>query len=125
LPDQTTDKPIEYPPGDWAIIELFGHTTMVGRIAEVDRYGTKMLAIEPLFDGKLLPVVFHGGAAIYRETPCSAEIAFRRQPTRDYQLPPAVRATLPAGLLEGSVTDMGDERDTEMSDNDYCEGDEP
>lgn len=120
---EAADKLIEYPAGDWAIIELFGHTTMVGRVAEVERYGTKMLAIEPLFDDKLLPVVFHGGAAIYRETPCSAEIAFKRQPRHDYQLPPAIRSTLPVGLLEGSVADMGDERDTEMHHNDYSEDD--
>lgn len=28
----------EYPAGDYAIIELFGHTTLVGRIAVVHAY---------------------------------------------------------------------------------------
>jgi hypothetical protein len=62
---------VEYPPGEYAIVELFGHTTLVGRIAEVERFGTKMLAIEPLYDGQLLGCVFHGGASIYRLTPCT------------------------------------------------------
>ena len=38
-----------YPPGDYAIVELLGHTTLVGRITEVEKFGTKMLAIETLF----------------------------------------------------------------------------
>ena len=94
--------PETMPPGEYAIVELFGHTTLVGRIAEVERFGTKMLAIEPLFGGALLDPVFHGGAAIYRLTPCSAEIAWKEQPRREYQLPPSIRVTIPAALLAAS-----------------------
>jgi hypothetical protein len=89
----------EYPPGDYCIVELFGHVTLVGRYTEVEQFGTKMLAIEPLFDGTLLPVAFHGGAAIYRLTPCSAKVAFEQQPTHTYQLPLAIKAIVPAALL--------------------------
>jgi hypothetical protein len=90
----------DLPDGDYAIVELFGHTTLVGRIEEVQRFGTKMLAIQPLFDGELLGPILHGGAAIYRLTPCSREIAWDRQPTRGYQLPAAIRAIVPnIGLL--------------------------
>lgn len=94
-----TLPPAELPPGEYAIVELFGHTTLVGRIAEIERFGAKMLAIEPLFKNMLLPVVFHGGAAIYRLTPCSAQIAWERQPTRDYQLPPSILSIVPVALL--------------------------
>jgi hypothetical protein len=93
----------EYPPGNYAIVELFGHTTLVGRVSEVERYGTKMLAIEPLFADVLLPVVFHGGAAIYRETPCSADVAFARQPRHGYQLPPALAAIVPPAMIEATA----------------------
>ena len=85
--------------GEWCIVELMGHMTLVGRYAEVERFGIKMLAIEPLFNGELLGVVFHGGAAIYRLTPCSAEIAYKEQPRHVYQLPAAIRATVPDALL--------------------------
>ena len=91
--------PADLAPGEYAIVELFGHTTLVGRIAEVERFGSKMLAIEPLFAGNLLPCVFHGGAAIYRLTPCSPEVAWRRQPRSNYQLPPAILAIVPVLLL--------------------------
>lgn len=85
--------------GEYAIVELFGHTTLVGRISEVERFGAKMLAIEPLFNGRLLDPIYHGGAAIYRLSPCSREIAWKRQPTDSWQLPPAIRAVLPLDAL--------------------------
>ncbi len=87
------------PPGEYAIVELFGHTTLVGRIVEVERFGSKMLAIEPLFNRVLLPPVFHGGAAIYRLTPCSPAVAWNRQPTQQYELPPTIFATIPPTAL--------------------------
>lgn len=89
------EKQTELPDGEYAIVELFGHTTLVGRINEVERFGTKMLAIEPLFNGVMLGPVFHGGAAIYRLTPCSKGIAQARQPSQGYELPPSIRATVP------------------------------
>jgi hypothetical protein len=95
--DQNAAAP---PPGEWAIVELFGHTTLVGRITEVERFGAKMMAIEPLFRDTLLPMVLHGGAAIYRLTPCSAEVAFAKQPRHAYQLPTAINCIVPPLLLE-------------------------
>lgn len=95
----TDDTPAHLPAGEYAIVELFGHTTLVGRIAEVERFGAKMLAMEPLFAGTLLPPIYHGGAAIYRLTPCSAEVAAARQPRHEWQLPSAVRCIVPPGLL--------------------------
>ena len=89
----------DFPPGDYCIAELFGHTTLVGRFAEVELFGSKMLAIEPLLNSVLLPVVYHGGAAIYRLSPCSAEVAYKHQPTESYHLPPSIRAIIPAALL--------------------------
>ncbi|MBW6399997.1 hypothetical protein KPL78_19205 [Roseomonas sp. HJA6] len=106
-----TDQSAAYPPGEWAIVELFGHTTLVGRIALVERFGAKMLALEPLFGGELLPAVFHGGAAIYRLTPCSAEVAHARQPREPWQIPAPIRAILPAAMLAAPVTEADPEDD--------------
>ena len=119
------DNTRNHPPGDYCILELFGHMTLVGRFCEVERFGTKMLAIEPLFNSILLPAVFHGGAAIYRLTPCSAEIAFKKQPTQGYQLPPSINAIVPAEMLPAPEThrsnvwsDDPDEVDHESIDDD-------
>lgn len=108
----------EFPPGEYAIVELFGHTTLVGRISEVERFGAKMMALEPLFRSVLLPAVLHGGAAIYRMTPCTAEQAFSKQPKHDRQLPVSIRCILPAAMLEAP----GDVVDAETSEEDGGDG---
>ena len=87
------------PDGEYAIVEILGYSTLVGRIAEVERFGTKMMAVECLFRGELLPVIFQGGASIYRMTPCSKAVAWHRGPKHTYQLPPAVAAIVPPELL--------------------------
>lgn len=87
------------PAGEYAIVEIMGHRTMVGRVEEVERFGVKLLQIEPLLADKLLAPVMIGGASIYQFTPCSAAIAAERAPKEERQLPPSVRAVIPAGLL--------------------------
>lgn len=93
----TSDTPVAppLPDGDYAIAEIMGHSTMIGRYAEVERFGTKMLAIEPIWEDALLPAVFVGGSSLYRFTPCSKEVAQKRQPRSRMYLPDALRATLP------------------------------
>lgn len=93
----TSDTPVAppLPDGDYAIAEIMGHSTMIGRYAEVERFGTKMLAIEPIWEDALLPAVFVGGSSLYRFTPCSKEVAQKRQPRSRHYLPDALRATLP------------------------------
>lgn len=101
---ETVEVKAERPPGEYCIVELMGHTTLVGRYAEVERFGTKMLAIEPLFAGTMLPPIFHGGSSIYRLTPCSAEVAYANQPTQEYQIPPTIRAIVPVTVLPAPET---------------------
>ena len=91
-PTKGTDFMKSLPSGDYCILELFGHITLVGRYREVEMIGTKMLAIEPLFCDELLPVVFHGGASVYRLTPCEAETARKYQPRE-------IRTNVPVALL--------------------------
>jgi len=102
---QIIDEVSRLPEGEYAIVELLGlgHSTLVGRISEVERFGTKMLAIEVLFNGMLLPVVFQGGASIYRLTPCPPEVAWAKHPDRPHQLPLAIAAIVPSGLLPGPI----------------------
>ncbi len=97
-----TSTLVELPPGRYAIVDLFGHTRLVGRIEEVEMYGTKMMAIEVLFRDVLLPPVFYGGAAIYGLTPCSDEVASAHQPRFDYQIPAAIRCIVPPLLLKAA-----------------------
>ena len=94
-----TATPAPLPEGEYAIVEVLGHRTYVGRVTEVSRFGASLMSIEPLFNDRLLPAVLVGGGSIYQFTPCSAEIARQRQPKNDYQLPASIRAALPPDML--------------------------
>lgn len=83
------------PQGEYAIVEALGHRTLVGRVSEVERFGTKMLQVEPMFGDVMLAPVLLGGGSIYQFTPCSAETAYTRRPKHAYQLPASVAATIP------------------------------
>lgn len=84
---------------EYAIVEILGHRTLVGRVTEVERFGSKLMCIEPMFAGELLEGVLIGGSSIYQFTPCDWETALKRQPTDEWRLPPSVRAVLPERLL--------------------------
>lgn len=47
--DTTPISATDMPPGDYAIVEALGHRTLIGRVTEIERFGTKMLQVEPLF----------------------------------------------------------------------------
>lgn len=96
------------PEGQYAIVECFGHSTLVGRFVEVERFGTKMLSIEPIYRNELLPARLVGGAAIYAFTEVSGEVAFERQAKSEWDLPISTRCTIPAPLLEAPDS-FGDE----------------
>lgn len=85
----------DMPEGEYAIVEALGHRTLVGRVAEIERFGTKMLQVEPLFGQVMLGPVLLGGGSIYQFTPCDAATAYARRPQRTYELPPSVAATIP------------------------------
>jgi len=87
------------PEGEFAIVEALGHRTLVGRIAEVERFGTKMLQVEPFFGAVMLGPILLGGGSIYQLTPCSVETAYARRPQQAYQLPASIAATVPPAAL--------------------------
>lgn len=97
--ESTPISAIEMPAGDYAIVEVLGHRTLIGRVLEIERFGTKMLQVEPLFGDVMLGPVLIGGSSIYQFTPCTADTAFVRRPTRSYQLPPSVAANVPTVAL--------------------------
>lgn len=104
-------SPPTLPAGEYAIVEILGHRTLVGRVEEIERFGSKLMQIEPLFGSKLLPAVLIGGGSIYQFTPCSAETAALRQPKSDWQLPASIRAALPQSALPSPDGDEDEEVD--------------
>lgn len=99
------------PDGEYAIVEIMGHRTLVGRITEIERFGTKMMAMETVYQDGLLPTVMVGGASIFQITPCSRETAALRQPRDIWSLPTSIRAALPPEMLPAPepVSEIEDE----------------
>lgn len=83
------------PEGEYAIVEALGHRTYAGRVAEVERFGAKMLQIEPLYRDWLLDPLFLSGAALYQFTPCTPAAAWSRRAKVEYDLPASIAASLP------------------------------
>jgi hypothetical protein len=98
----------ELPEGEYAIVELLGHRTLIGRISEVERFGTKLLQVEPIFRKRLLEPVLCHGSALYGLTPCTREVAADRAPTLDWQLPQPIRARLEPALIAAPETEDAD-----------------
>lgn len=102
------DNACPLPDGEYAIIEMMGHRTLVGRVCEVERFGTKLCAIEPVFGTGLLGITLIGGGSFYQFTPCSKEVAWDRRPRSQFSLPPVIAATLDPAMLPAPSSDAAD-----------------
>lgn len=109
MAQETTIAADNLPEGEFAIVEALGHRTLIGRVSEIERFGTKMLQVEPFFADVMLGPILLGGSSIYQFTPCSAEKAFERRPQQSYQLPASVLATVPPAALPAPTYDIDDE----------------
>ena len=73
MTEETTPTPAEDTPPEYAVIEIFGHRRLAGRIMEVERFGTKMLRIDIPERGKFengFTSQMYGGASLFSVTPC-------------------------------------------------------
>lgn len=62
----------------WAIVELFGHQKIVGKVSEQTIGGGTFIRVDvPAVEGEDAFTRFYGAGAIYAMTPVSEEIARR------------------------------------------------
>jgi hypothetical protein len=62
----------------WALVELFGHQRIAGRVTEAEISGGKFIRVDVPQIGNLQPVTrFYGAAAIYGITPVTEDTALR------------------------------------------------
>jgi hypothetical protein len=120
MADHTAISAIEMPEGEYAIVEALGHRTLVGRVSEIERFGTKMLQVEPLFGEVMLGPILLGGGSIYQFTPCTPATAFARRPKYNHQLPASVLATVPPLALPSN-----DELPSFLDNEDDADGEGP
>lgn len=99
----------EQPPDEYAIVEIFGHRRHAGRIAEVDRFGARLLRIDIPTDCKFDNVNtthFYGGSSIFSLSPCDlATVEKLNKPYRS------------EGLLTHRDEDHGDDENPEFLDD--------
>lgn len=115
----------------WAIVELFGHSRIAGKIHEKPIAGTNMLVVDvpetkkqPAFTRML------GGAAIYAINPCTEELArlaaesINSAPVTSYDLNLAVQkqiAQLPAAAAHNDSNDMTRSDEYDLDEDDWDE----
>lgn len=78
----------------WALVELFGHQKIVGRVTEATFAGGAFIRVDvPKVEEEEAFTRFYGPAAIYSINPIAEEIAlqlarqFRNVPVSRYELP--------------------------------------
>lgn len=101
----------------WAIVELFGHVKLAGRVSEADQFGTKMLRLDvPAIGDAPSFTTFKGGSALYAVTPCTEEVAvallgrLRPEPIQRYELklPHRLEAPIEAETVDHDDSEPGD-----------------
>ena len=93
---------------EYAVIEIFGHRRIAGRVTEVEKYGAKLLRIDIPTNGKFengFTSQMYGGASLFSVTPC--DLATVEKANRPYE---------PMGRL--TYQDLGEpDSDQEMDDD--------
>lgn len=87
-----------------AIVELFGHQRIAGKISDVQIGGAALVRVDvPEVDGQKAFTKFYGTGAIYAITPCDEETllravrAFQAVPIERYHLEIPMRAQIASG----------------------------
>lgn len=78
------------PTDEYAIVEIFGHRRLSGRVIEVEKFGTKLLRIDIPEKGKFengFTTQMYGGASLFSVTPC--DLATVEAMNKPYE-PPSV-----------------------------------
>lgn len=71
----------------WAVVELFGHARIAGKVAEQTIAGGAFLRVDvPEVDGQPAFTKFYGAGAVYSISPCSEEVA--RLAAKQIRTPP-------------------------------------
>lgn len=85
---------------EWALVELFGHNKIVGKVSEATLAGGAFLRVDvPSYNGQPAFTRFYGPGAIYSINPVTEEIArglmdqYRHEPVSRFELPQLAEKT--------------------------------
>jgi hypothetical protein len=92
MQDANSTKPDTF--NQWALVELFGHQKIVGKVTEATLAGGAFIRVDvPEFDKQAAFTRFFGPGAIYSINPVTEEVAralmtqHRLEPIHSYELP--------------------------------------
>ena len=83
---------------EWALVELFGHARIVGRVTEATIAGGAFIRVDvPDKEGAIIFTRFFGPGSIYSMSPISRDMAIalaqqqNAEPVKRYEMPPALK----------------------------------
>ncbi len=102
----------------WAVIELFGHSVIVGRVTEASIGGCSFLRVDvPATNGQAEFTRFFGNGAIYSMTPVTEDVA-RAALLRHTPRPVSAYGILPAATPNRDEID-GEDYERGSDDDEY------
>jgi len=104
---------------EWALVELFGHQRIVGKVTEATIAGGAFIRVDvPNDDGTaVLFTRFFGPSAVYSMSPISREMALTLAKTQSAE--PVKRYELPPALTAGHGETGNPERDTDRLEEEF------
>jgi len=104
----------------WAVVELFGHQKIAGRVSEQQIAGSTMLRIDvPEAEGQTGFTRFYGGNAVYSITPTD-EVTTRRAVEMLQARPITIYGVIaPERQIEARLTDSEDDYPDEDDEDSY------
>lgn len=104
---------------EWALVELFGHQKIVGKVTEATMAGGAFLRVDvPALNGAASFTRFYGPGAIYSINPITEDVArglmerYRNEPVSRFELPQIAQHVTSAS--ESNGPDDGDEDDESL-----------
>jgi hypothetical protein len=105
---------------EFALLELFGHTKIVGRVSECSMAGGAFLRCDVLpFNGQPGYTRFYSPSAIFSINPISEQMARDLMSQSRFRNEPVSRFELPQIAEKVSESDSSDDAD-DPQDDDYC-----
>lgn len=93
---------------EWAVVELFGHSRIAGKVSEATIGGCAFVRVDvPATETRPAYTKFFGNGAIYAMTPCDEEVArLAAAEIEQYNVP--IRVTMPRPALSAGREDDDD-----------------
>lgn len=94
----------------WAVVEIMGHQSVVGRCTEEQVAGATLLRVD-VPDGESFTTQYVGGSSIYRLRVVSEEVARKLSASRRDNVPPfawQLQHVAPSALPSSPYDDMDD-----------------